>query len=95
MLRNCMSNTNIAATLRQPHMAAPMAREFVLAHARAMEPLTPEDYARAAQACRVAAYQAKTDAEKQTNPGIVATFESERRKYEELSKKFEARAKSV
>lgn len=50
--------------------------------------LSHEDKHRAAMACRVAAHQAETDAEKQSNPSIRATFEQEARKYRELAARF-------
>jgi hypothetical protein len=42
----------------------------------------------AAQACRVAAFQAASDAAKQLNPEVRATFEAAAKRYQRLAEKF-------
>lgn len=53
--------------------------------------LTPEDKHRAAMACRAAAFTAEQDGEKQSNPGVKATFEREAKAYRALAERFEGK----
>lgn len=50
--------------------------------------LTDDERQAAAQACRVAAHQAETDAAKQSNPGVRATFEETAKRFRRLAAKF-------
>ena len=52
--------------------------------------LTDTERQSAAQACRIAAYQAEQDAAKQSNPSVRATFEATARRYLDLAAKLAA-----
>ena len=57
---------------------------------RVVVQLTDTEKQSAAQACRIAAYQAEQDAAKQSNPTVRATFEATARRYLDLAAKLAA-----
>lgn len=51
--------------------------------------LTKDEYGSAAQACRLAAYQAESDAAKQSNPSVAKIFNDSARRFRALAAKLE------